>query len=683
MKNAILICLCIFGTFWSKAQSPKFHWAKESFANSSQAIAVDSAENVYLTGSFSGTRDFDFGTGVFNLTSVGANDVFVAKYDNLGNFVWAKSFGNYSDDLGVDIKTDNKNNLLVTGNFLGTIDFDSSGTKKFIYSNGGEDVFILKLDPNGNYKWCKNLGGLSRDRVIGIALDSVGNVYTSGSTYQGDFDPGPKVVTLPPTYLPGVVATYISKLDSNGNYVWARYFSSSPITSASIANAIDVDKSGNVFVCGLLYGTVDFNPSGGGYTLVQKSLSGADYFIAKLKSNGTFAWAKNINSPGHSHLLSTLKVDDSSNAYMLLRSSSLTTITTDCTPPSLVFPEGLALLKLDSMGCFKKVSGLRSVAHSFFDNSIKVALDSKNNIISSFSIVTKHDVDPSADTFFIYPKGNHNIAVTKISQEGNLIWVYQLGDTLYNYPYGLAVSKRDNIFTTGVFNGKIDFDPSIDTSYSSSSIGGAFIHKMSNCQSNSSLFTSACNSFKLGTKTYTLSGIYKPFFVAKNGCDSIVTLNLAITKTNDTVTKSGSTLTAKAIGVGYQWVKCPSFAIIPGATSKIYIPTVTGDYAVIIKDGICIDTSDCISTWGLGMEEKNNLNEFIVFPNPSTEIININGLPHRATIIVYNLMGQEISIQVANTNNSQISIHGFASGLYFVQIKTIDGKVYNTKFRKE
>src|SRR5438552_2041239 len=87
------------------------------------AIAVDAAGNVYATGGFSGTVDFDPGPGVFNLTSAGGYDAFVSKLDGAGNFVWARALGSSTDD-GNGIAVDGAGNVYTTGAFQGTADFD-------------------------------------------------------------------------------------------------------------------------------------------------------------------------------------------------------------------------------------------------------------------------------------------------------------------------------------------------------------------------------------------------------------------------------------------------------------------------------------------------------------------------------------------------------------------------------
>ena len=113
-------------TFITKSDaSGNLIWAKNlGGSNASTSIAVDVLRNVYITGSFRGTADFDPGPGTYNLTSAGDEDIFVTKLDASGNFVWAKKMGGASDDDGNSIAVDASGNVYTTGYFQGTADFD-------------------------------------------------------------------------------------------------------------------------------------------------------------------------------------------------------------------------------------------------------------------------------------------------------------------------------------------------------------------------------------------------------------------------------------------------------------------------------------------------------------------------------------------------------------------------------
>ena len=180
--------------------SGNFVWAKAmggSGGEESYSIALDGSGNVYATGVFSDTADFDPGAGIANLTSVGGNDIFISKLDSSGNFVWAKAMGGMSYDYGNSIALDASGNVYTTGNFEGTSDFDPAAGVANLTSAGINDIFISKLDTSGNFVWANAMGGINIDYGYSIALDGSGNVYTTGFfQFTADFDPGSGVANL-------------------------------------------------------------------------------------------------------------------------------------------------------------------------------------------------------------------------------------------------------------------------------------------------------------------------------------------------------------------------------------------------------------------------------------------------------------------------------------------------------
>ncbi|SVE51796.1 uncharacterized protein METZ01_LOCUS504650, partial [marine metagenome] len=198
-------------------------WAKSFGGTSTESGygAVDSSGNVYTTGTFRNTVDFDPGAGTANLTSNGIYDVFVSKLDSSGNYVWAKSFGGTNSDVGRSVAVDSSGNVYTTGYFKSTPgDFDPGSGTANLTSNGVHDVFVSKLDSSGNYVWAKSFGGSGHDYGHSVAVDSSGNVYTTGF-FNGtvDFDPGAGTAENTST---GGIDVFVSKLDSSGDYVWAK-----------------------------------------------------------------------------------------------------------------------------------------------------------------------------------------------------------------------------------------------------------------------------------------------------------------------------------------------------------------------------------------------------------------------------------------------------------------------------
>ena len=177
-----------------------FVWAKEiggSLYCYGNFIDVDSAGNVYVAGYFNGNVDFDPSPDTsYTLNPAGSNnnnkDGFVLKLDNNGDFVWARNIGGTGTyDEVKSLVVDSDDNVVITGNFELTVDFDFGTNVHNITSNGNRDVFVQKLDSNGDFLWAKGMGGTSIDIGLSVALDDTGNIYVTGYFKETvDFDPG-------------------------------------------------------------------------------------------------------------------------------------------------------------------------------------------------------------------------------------------------------------------------------------------------------------------------------------------------------------------------------------------------------------------------------------------------------------------------------------------------------------
>jgi hypothetical protein len=173
--------------------SGNFIWAKSmggSNGDSCSDMTIDAAGNVYTTGDFYNTCDFDPGVGTLNITSAGSTDIFISKLNSSGNFVWAKALGGINTDRGNSIAVDASGNVYTTGYFGGVADFDPNTGIQNLTSIGNFDIFISKLDVTGNFVSAKSIGGTGNDQSNGLAIDGLGNIYTTGFFNNTvDFDP--------------------------------------------------------------------------------------------------------------------------------------------------------------------------------------------------------------------------------------------------------------------------------------------------------------------------------------------------------------------------------------------------------------------------------------------------------------------------------------------------------------
>ena len=440
---------------WSSAQATVSVFGGAS-SDQGNSIAVDSSGNLYTTGYFEGTVDFDPGAGTSNLTSAGGSDVFVSKLDSSGNFVWAKSFGGTSSDIGNSIAVDSSGNVYTTGFFEGTVDFDPGAGTSNLTSAGDSDVFVSKLNSSGNFVWAKGLGGTSSDFGFSIAVDSSGNVYTTGSfAGTADFDPGAGTTTLTSA---GNVDVFVSKLNSSGNFVWAKGLGGASFDSG---NSIAVDSSGNLYTTGYFEGTVDFDSGAGTNNLT--SAGGADVFVSKLDSSGNFVWAKSFGGTS-SDIGQSIAVDSSGNVYTTGYFQGTAdfdpgTGTTTLTSAGNV---DVFVSKLNSSGNFVWAKGFGGDA---FDYGNSIAVDSSGNLYTTGYFQGTVDFDPGTETSTLTSAGNVDVFVSKLNSSGNFVWAKSFGGTSLDLGTSIAVdSTGGNIYTTGTFGGTVDFDPGAGTS---------------------------------------------------------------------------------------------------------------------------------------------------------------------------------------------------------------------------
>jgi hypothetical protein len=208
----------LFDIFFSKFDnSGNFIWAKGlggSNYDYATFIQTDAAGSIYLTGGFQSTADFDPTANTSTLSSMGDYDIFIAKYDNSGNYVWSKGIGSVNKDFGNAFQLDNSGNIYLTGYFSNTADFDPGAGVQNLVSQGNYDIFIAKYDNSGNYVWAEGIGGVNQDDAWAMCKDASDNIYiTGGFSAIADFDPGADTAALASAGMNDVfIAKYSSTL---------------------------------------------------------------------------------------------------------------------------------------------------------------------------------------------------------------------------------------------------------------------------------------------------------------------------------------------------------------------------------------------------------------------------------------------------------------------------------------
>lgn len=479
MKKLLPILICLFSLQTILAQSTAFQWAKQMGGiggDVGYAVTTDALGNVYTTGYFTGTADFDPSLNTFTLAApFNKYDIFISKLDALGNFVWAKQIAVSSNTVLSSVSVDASGNVYTIGSFTGTVDFDSGAGTYTLSSAGSSDVFILKLDASGNFVWARKLGNVVVDYGNAIALDAQKNVYTTGS-FVGtvDFDPGVGTYSL--TGNSGGFTAFVSKLDSLGNFVWAKQLKGNSFYSISVGRFIKGDALGNVFTAGIFEDTLDFDPGPG---IVNIGTGTRAIFISKLDASGNFVWAKKLGANTNNDV-NSLAIDALGNIY-----------TTGCFLGIGDFDPGIGtqtitsvggkdifISKLDANGNFVWIKAIGGI---YDDYGRSIAVDASNNVYTFGSFRYAADFDPGIGTALLGTNGNSNAFISKLDAAGNYVWVEKLGITTSSTDgYSMVLDVNNNIYTTGCFDGNVDFDNSVNTFTlnCNSNYFDVFVHKM-------------------------------------------------------------------------------------------------------------------------------------------------------------------------------------------------------------
>jgi len=259
-------------------------------------IAPDESGNVFVTGAFIGTVDFDPGAGTNELTSVGLIDIVVLSFDVDGNLNWAKSIGGDGINFVQSMVLNQGANggICATGRYSGTTDFDPDPSKETNLAAQDFDIFTFNVDAAGEGVWARSFGSPDFDVAYALAVDPTGSgdVYTTGS-FRGTVDFDPDSAGVFNLVCTGNQCLFLSKLDANGDFVWAKAIRG-PNNAYGKAIALD-PNSGDVYLTGLFNGKVDFDPGTETFFITG---NGYDFFITKLDSTGNFQWAKSFGDSG-------------------------------------------------------------------------------------------------------------------------------------------------------------------------------------------------------------------------------------------------------------------------------------------------------------------------------------------------------------------------------------------------
>jgi hypothetical protein len=370
------------------------------------------------------------------------------------NYYWGNTVSSSGFDGPGDVHIDTNGDIINVGVFNGVADIQAGTSVMNLVSNGDQDIFIIKYNSNGGIMWAKSLGQSDADYVSGVTTDANGNIFVVGS-FVNTIDLNPDVPVNNFTAA-GSQDAFLLKLDSNGNYLWAKIFGS---TSYESPTSVALSPTGEIVIGGIYSGVTDMDPGPGSFILNADGWD--DSFILKLDASGNFIWAKGFLGSGFD-MLREIGIDASGNIYGGGDFDELL----DLDPGAAVFnvnsvgSSDIFFLKLDPNGDF--VWG-RVIGNSNVNQLISIQVDPSGNLYAGGYFFSSLDFDPGPGAF-VLPDGNYwGGFLMKLDSNGDFLWANNITSTSFADVRGIAINSSGSVYLAGRFEGTADFIPGAGT----------------------------------------------------------------------------------------------------------------------------------------------------------------------------------------------------------------------------
>ena len=468
---------------------------------SGTGLAIDASNNIYVCGTFTSTT---MPIGTTTLTSAGGVDIFLAKFDVNGNFLWANSYGNTGNEYATGLSADASGNVLMTG-YYGTGTSLTLGATT-LTNAGNNDLFVCQVNSSGTVVWATKFGGTGNDYATGVKVDNSNNVLVTGY-----FSSASMIVSTNTLSTSGSYDCFIAKLSNAGVATWGLKFGG---TSTDYSWGVTIDASNNIFVSGQFYSST---VAVGTTTLTNTgTTSYADVFVCEYNSSGTAQWAKSLGGTSNEYAYG-ITTDASGNVYVPLAytSSTITVGPTTYTNGSYSGSTDYLLTQYSNSGTLNwSTSSSANGVTVWSETPYAITTDASNNIImagaldDAYTVGTVTFTTPTGDDAYIIkynntPTTQWGVQLNGINQgtSGQAIYVDATGNTyvggyfftstmvagtstltnagnadgfyaVYNssgiaqygvgvggkgsdYIYAIAVDGSDNVYVGGYFNGPL------------------------------------------------------------------------------------------------------------------------------------------------------------------------------------------------------------------------------------
>ncbi|MCE3294945.1 MAG: cell surface glycoprotein (s-layer protein) related protein [Crocinitomicaceae bacterium] len=687
-----------------------------------RAIALDASGNAYITGS-TASSNYDVTPGVFQAV-LGANkDIFVTKLDSTGTaLLYSTYIGGSGYEDAYSIAIDTSGNAYVTG-WTESADYDVTPGAFQSTNEGYSDIFVTKLSPNGDtLVYSTYMGGSSYDRSTSIQLDASGNAYVAGGTSSINFDITPGAFQTSCEVSGDVFA---SKLSPMGIPIYSTFIGGS---WNDMASALVLDASGVAYITGSTYST-DFDISPGAFQSTNNQVDELyfDVFVTKICLDYPLSTSL-MSAPETDNQIVCMNTGISSIVYVASGSTGASfsglpagvnaswnndTITISGTPTE----PGVFNYQLNILGnCGATISGTITVPLIVTANASVTNVCAGTQVVLSGSgwdgasyswtggvidgvafvpldtttyIVTATDTNNCTNTDSItvnvsqlpLPTVSASASVTTICA-GASVTLTGGGAQSYSWSGGISdgVSFTPFATTTYIVTGtdaNMCFDsasitiqvnplPLVTAFTTATTIcagspvtltgGGALSYSWTGGISNGVAFTPSA------TASYTVTG------TDINNCSNTASRTITVNALpNTATTANGLTISAILAGAAYQWIDCDNNnTAIPNQTNRNFTTAVNGNYAVIITQNGCSDTSACITINTVGITGPGDIKNLTVYPNPNNGTFTISA-ENEGKYSLVNELGQTVrEFELNAANKYTAPVKNLSTGVYYI-----------------
>jgi len=629
----ILLSLLTFGSLTTVFSQYELDWNSRigGVTHDDCRGIVESNDFIYVSGRIEDGCNFESGTTFTTETSAGADDIFIAKIDKNGNYIWVKSMGGNLSEQAVTIKSGPNGDLYITGFFQSTFDFDPSTTGTTTLTNGGnKDVFIARFSTDGDLVWVKQFSGTLDVQSESLAVNTDGIVITGRFKGTVDFDPSSTTNDLTST---GNNDVFVTKLDLDGNFVWANNYGT---TANDMGWGVTVDASNAIYITGAFRNTIEFES--GNIASQHTSNGGNDIFILKLNALGQYQMSKSIGSTGND-MGSKIELDALNNFYV----SGFFGTTVDFDPSTNVTTltaldaRDAFLVQFNSNGDFTWATAVGSSTGD--DKGKGITFDLVNNIYNVGTFSGTIDINGTTHT----SNGLTDCFIQKLDQNGTVLWSETYGGTTDDFLNGIVVDADTSIYFNGKFSSATDIDPT--TTINSVSPFGAIDGYIFKWKMPDVMVTSITTQGQGGVSVITVD----------DGTLQIEATILPANATDNTYTWSVTNGTGSAT--------IDANGLLTAITNGIVTVTATANDGTTQTGSTDITLSNQTT---VGLIEKNNT--ISSYPNPVKNQLSILGLNKNEAITIYSIDGTVHNLDIDRSENTlTINTSPLLSGVYFVK----------------